>query len=115
MGMKCKHDTDGDAVLKRLMQEYAEEEGARLWREFEEARARGDVPETSEELDRKCLGLIEQEFASRRAEAAGRALRKFTGQAAAALMVGACFDGGVHSEEDPEKLRALLDEQWPEK
>ena len=50
MGMKRKRDADEEAVLKRLMAEYAEEEGARLWREFEEAQARGEVPEMSEEL-----------------------------------------------------------------
>ena len=114
MGMKRKRDADEEAVLKRLMAEYAEEEGARLWREFEEAQARGEVPEMSEELDRKCLRLIEQEFAPRRARTAGRPLLKFAERAAAAVMVGACFDGGAASKEDPEELRALLDEKWPE-
>ena len=108
--MKYEWEAEMDAVLKRLMAQYAEEEGARLRQEFEEAQARGEVMQTSEELDRKCLRLIERETARRKAKAAGRPLLKFAERAAAAVMVGACFDGGASSEEDPEELLKLLEE-----
>lgn len=52
-----------DAALSLLMDEYANEEGERLLKEFEEAKKNGDLPEMSAELDAKCRKLIDQTFA----------------------------------------------------
>lgn len=112
--MKNERNTGEDDILARMMAEYAEQEGARLWREFEEAQARGEVPPVLDELDRRCLRKIETEFARQKAQAMGKPLLKFAERAAAAVIVGAWLDGGAPSEEDPEALRAMLDEQWPE-
>ena len=112
--MKNERNTDEDAILTRLMAEYAEQEGARLWQEFEQAQARGEAPQMPERTDRRCRRRIEGEFARQKAEALGKPLLKFAERAAAAVIVGAWYDGGAASEEDPEELRAMLNEDWPE-
>lgn len=55
--------------LKLLMNEYAESDGERLWREFEEADKRGDVPEIPDNLDRRCQKTIHETFAKNRRKA----------------------------------------------
>lgn len=112
--MKKERNTGEDDILARLMAEYAEQEGARLWREFEEARAGGEAPQMPESTDRKCRRRIEGEFARQKAQALGKPLLKFAERAAAAVIVGAWYDGGAASEEDPEELRAMLNEGQPE-
>ena len=52
-----------DLALSMLMEDYAQAEGERLLREFEEAERNGELPEMPEELDRKCRNLIETSFA----------------------------------------------------
>lgn len=52
-----------DAALSLLMDEYANEEGERLLKEFEEAKKNGDLLEMPAELDAKCRKLIDQTFA----------------------------------------------------
>lgn len=52
-----------DAALSLLMDEYANEEGERLLKEFEEAKKNGDLPDMPAELDAKCRKLIDQTFA----------------------------------------------------
>lgn len=52
-----------DLALSMLMEDYAQAEGERLLREFEEAERNGGLPEMPEELDRKCRNLIETSFA----------------------------------------------------
>lgn len=112
--MKKERNTGEDAILTRLMAEYAEQEGARLWREFEEAQSRGEVPQMPERTDRKCRRRIEAEFSWHKEESFRKPLLKFAERAAAAVIVGAWYDGGAASEEDPEELRSMLNEEWPE-
>lgn len=52
-----------DAALSLMMDRYANDDGARLLQEFEEAKARGEVPEIPPELDAKCRKLIDETFA----------------------------------------------------
>lgn len=54
-----------DIALSLLMDNYAKEEGKRLLHAFDEAEKSGDCPEVSEELDKKCRRLIENEFSRR--------------------------------------------------
>lgn len=60
-------DQYDDAAFALLMDEYAEEEGARLRKEFEEAKAAGEVCETPDSLDEKCLRMIRQHSRKKRA------------------------------------------------
>ena len=55
-----------DAAFELLMSEYAEQEGNRLLREFEEAKAKGEVPEIPAALDAKCRKMIRQAYESDR-------------------------------------------------
>lgn len=55
-----------DAVFALLMDEYAENSGAELLRQYQEALDTGLVPEIPEELDRRCTEAIDTEFRSRR-------------------------------------------------
>ena len=55
-------DQYDDAVFALMMDEYAEEEGARLLQEFEEAMASGTLPEIPTSLDQKCHQIIRHEF-----------------------------------------------------
>lgn len=59
-------DQYDDVTFALLMDEYAEEEGARLRKEFEEAQAAGEVFDTSDALDEKCLQMIHRDFAKKR-------------------------------------------------
>lgn len=51
-----------EATLKLWMDEYSELEGERLWQEFQEAEASGEIPEIPEELDKACKQLIHSSF-----------------------------------------------------
>lgn len=103
--MKHERNTD-DSILSQLMAEAAEEEGARLWQEYREAEARGEVPPIPEELDRRCRQQIHREFNRQHAEALGKPLLRLAGRAAAAVIAGAWFDGGTAVE--PELSEELL-------
>ena len=105
--MKHERNTD-DSILSRLMTEAAEEEGARLWQEYREAEASGEVPPIPEELDRRCHQQIHREFHRQHAEALGKPLLRFAGRAAAAVIAGAWFDGGA--VEDSGLSQELLSE-----
>lgn len=113
--MKKERKTEEDIILSQLTAQYAEQEGAKLWQEFEEAQARAEVPQMPERTDRRCRRRIEGEFLRQKAEAIGKPLLKYAERAAAAVIVGAWYDGGAASEEDPEELQALLNGEWPEK
>lgn len=52
-----------EAALSFLMEKYAEEDGARILQEFEDASKNGDVPEVPAELDAKCRQIIQSSFA----------------------------------------------------
>ena len=80
-------DEYDDAAFALMMDEYAEEEGARLWEEFEEAMAAGQVPEVPKSLDEKCLEIIHQDFRKRRRKSLTRKILQTTAKAAVAVLV----------------------------
>ena len=76
-----------DAAFALLMDEYAEEEGARLMAEFEAAQAAGQVPEMPAELDEQCRRMIRRDRAKKRGIRAARSFRKVAVKAAVAVLV----------------------------
>ena len=76
-----------DVTFALLMDEYAEEEGARLRKEFEEAQAAGEVSDTSDSLDEKCLQMIHRDFAKKRGKDNVRKIIRMTSKVAVAVMV----------------------------
>lgn len=76
-----------DAAFALLMDEYAEEEGARLMAEFEAAQAAGQVPEMPQELDEQCRRMIRRDRAKKRGIRAARSFRKVAVKAAVAVLV----------------------------
>ncbi len=80
-------DQYDDVTFALLMDEYAEEEGARLRKEFEEAQAAGEVSDTSDALDEKCLQLIHRDFAKKRGKENVRKIIRMTSKVAVAVMV----------------------------
>lgn len=80
-------DQYDDVTFALLMDEYAEEEGARLRKEFEEAQAAGEVTDTSDALDEKCLQMIHRDFAKKRGKDNIRKIIRMTSKVAVAVMV----------------------------
>lgn len=80
-------DQYDDVTFALLMDEYAEEEGARLRKEFEEAQAAGEVSDTSDSLDEKCLQMIHRDFAKKRGKDNVRKFIRMTSKVAVAVMV----------------------------
>ena len=80
-------DQYDDVTFALLMDEYAEEEGARLRKEFEEAQAAGEVSDTSDALDEKCLQMIHRDFAKKRGKDNVRKFIRMTSKVAAAVMM----------------------------
>ena len=80
-------DQYDDVTFALLMDEYAEEEGARLRKEFEEAQAAGEVSDTPDALDEKCLQLIHRDFAKKRGKENVRKIIRMTSKVAVAVMV----------------------------
>ena len=80
-------DQYDDVTFALLMDEYAEEEGARLRREFEEARAAGEVTDPPDALDEKCLQMIHRDFAKKRSKENVRKIIRMTSKVAVAVMV----------------------------
>ena len=80
-------DQYDDAVFALLMNEYAEEEGARLRKEFEDAKAAGEVCETPDSLDKKCLRMIRRHSRRKRAARMVRNSMKTVCKAAVIVMV----------------------------
>ena len=76
-----------DAAFALLMDEYAEEEGARLMAEFEAAQAAGQVPQMPAELDEQCRRMIRRDRAKKRGKQAARSFRKVAVKAAVAVLV----------------------------
>ena len=76
-----------DAAFALLLDEYAEEEGARLMAEFEAAQAAGQVPEMPAELDEQCRRMIRRDRAKKRGIRAARSFRKVAVKAAVAVLV----------------------------
>ena len=76
-----------DAAFALLMDEYAEEEGARLMAEFEAAQAAGQVPEMPRELDEQCRRMIRRDRAKKWGIRAARSFRKVAVKAAVAVLV----------------------------
>lgn len=80
-------DQYDDVTFALLMDEYAEEEGARLRKEFEEAQAAGEVSDTPDALDEKCLQMIHRDFAKKRGKENVRKIIRMTSKVAVAVMV----------------------------
>ena len=80
-------DQYDDVTFALLMDEYAEEEGARLRKEFEEAQAAGKVSDTPDALDEKCLQMIHRDFAKKRGKENVRKIIRMTSKVAVAAMV----------------------------
>lgn len=80
-------DQYDDVTFALLMDEYAEEEGARLRKEFEEAQAAGEVSDTSDALDEKCLQMIHRDFAKKRGKENVRKIIRMTSKVAVAVLV----------------------------
>lgn len=80
-------DQYDDVTFALLMDEYAEEEGARLRKEFEEAQAAGEVSDTPDDLDEKCLQMIHRDFAKKRGKENVRKIIRMTSKVAVAVMV----------------------------
>lgn len=76
-----------DVTFALLMDEYAEDEGARLRKEFEEAQAAGEVTDTSDALDEKCLQMIHRDYAKKRSKNNVNKFMKMTCKVAVAVMV----------------------------
>lgn len=76
-----------DAALALLMDEYAEDEGERLLREFEEAEKNGEIPEIPPELDETCKRLIHNTFAKQERTTKVKKLGKIISKAAVFLLV----------------------------
>lgn len=81
-----------DAAFALLMSEYAEQEGNRLLREFEEAKAKGEVPEVPAALDAKCRKMIRQAYEKKRCENKVKEFLRAAGRVAAMLFIalGVC-------------------------
>lgn len=81
-----------DAAFALLMSEYAEQEGNRLLREFEEAKAKGEVPEVPAALDAKCRKMIRQAYEKKRRENKVKEFLRAAGRVAAMLFItlGVC-------------------------
>lgn len=80
-------DQYDDVTFALLMDEYAEEEGARLRKEFEEAQAAGEVSDTTDALDEKCLQMIHRDFAKKRGKDNVHKIIRMTSKVAVAVMV----------------------------
>ena len=80
-------DQYDDVTFALLMDEYAEEEGARLRKEFEEAQAAGEITDTPDALDEKCLQMIHRDFAKKRSKENVRKIIRITSKVAVAVMV----------------------------
>lgn len=76
-----------DAAMALLMDEYAEEEGARLLREFEAVELNGEFPSIPTDLDEKCRKLIDCTFARKEREARLKRIGKSVTKAAVFLFV----------------------------
>lgn len=76
-----------DLALALLMDDYANEEGERLLREFEAAQQDGDLPEIPAELDRKCRKLINDAFVHQERRTWLKQIGHFTAKAAVVVLV----------------------------
>ena len=81
-----------DAAFALMMSEYAAQEGNRLLREFEEAKAKGEVPEVPAALDAKCRKMIWQAYEKKRRENKVKEFLRAAGRVAAMLFIalGVC-------------------------
>lgn len=59
----AKNESHEGALIRQIMDEYMETEGARLQREFDAAEARGEVPDVPAALDAACRKMIQDHIA----------------------------------------------------
>ena len=90
--MKDEHrqqllDQYEEAALMLLMDEYAEADGARLWKEFEEAEKNGEIPEIPAELDARCRQLIQTSYTKQRRTTHIRKNARILGKVAVSVLV----------------------------
>lgn len=76
-----------DAAFALMMDEYAEEEGEKLLKEFEAAMAAGEVPDVPESLDERCRNSIKSEFAKRHRKTKLTRFRHIAAKAAVVMLV----------------------------
>lgn len=89
-----------EAALKLWMDEYAELEGERLWKEYQEAEENGEVPEIPEELDKKCKQLIHSSLKKKkRKQAFAQFMRSASRIAACLCIILVCSSAVVLSVE----------------
>ena len=87
-----------EAALKLWMDEYAELEGERLWKEYQEAEENGEVPEIPEELDKKCKRLIHSSLKKKK-QAFAQFMRSASRIAACLCIILVCSSAVVLSVE----------------
>lgn len=73
--------------FSRLMDDYANDEGARLLQEFEQAQVNGDLPDIPAELDEKCRQLIDKSFSKQDRKAQATRIYKLAVKAAVVMLV----------------------------
>lgn len=80
------------AAFALMMSEYAEQEGLRLLQEFEEAKAKSEVPVISEELDKKCRTMIHKAYKKERIKERTKCFLSIAGRTAAVwfVVIGLC-------------------------
>lgn len=89
-----------EAALRLWMDEYAELEGERLWKEYQEAEGNGEVPEIPEELDKKCKQLIHSSLKKqKRKQAFDQFMRSASRIAACLCIILVCSSAVVLSVE----------------
>lgn len=76
-----------DAALGLLMEDYADTEGARVLQAFEAASRQGEIVPLPEDVDAKCLQLIDRAYAKTRRQEAVSKLLRTTGAVLAAVLV----------------------------
>ena len=76
-----------EAALTLLMDEYAEADGVRLWKEFENAQRNGEVPEIPAELDAHCQKLIQNSLAHKNSKDKFHKVVRILGKVAVSVLV----------------------------
>lgn len=80
-------DLYDDAVFALLMDKYAESEGSRLQKEFEDAMASGEVLEVPTDLDQKCRKIIYHNFSKQRRKRQTQKVLQFTCKVAVFILI----------------------------
>lgn len=81
-----------DAIMAMILDRYAEENGTKVLKEFEEAEKCGTIPDMPSELDNKCRNLIRHSYAKQHFHTQLKAITKTAGRVAsiALAFLGLC-------------------------